>query len=232
MLYVRLPSLPHIAKVIRPTAWATLRELHSLDKGSPPFSYDRAWQMAFPLYSGTVSLAAALEACRRMKVPLGARCNAEVVNILWRDAQRASYFCHPLKERLFPIRRDLAVPVRPRFYFVKDDVVHLFWLQPRKKFNLTEEQLGILASVLKQTFAVDDFENAHLYLLDTSADAEDGQRSPKVFGFEDLPLLTDEALKAAFDRFVAAYDAFIVERMPKPKRRRPEGDHRQPRLFD
>jgi hypothetical protein len=188
--------------------------------------------MAFPLYSGTVSLEAALKSCRRMRVPLGARCNGEVVKILWQDAQRNSYFCHPLKDRLFPIRRDLSIPVRPRFYFVKDGVVHIFWLQPWKDFNLTEEQLGVLASVIKQTFVVDDFDNAELYLLDTSADEENGQRSPRVFGFDDLPILTDDALKAAFDRFAAAYDAFVAERRPKPEQSRRKHDPGQPRLFD
>ena len=132
MSATRLPSLPHIAKSIRPSVEATVRQLHRLDAGTPPFSYDLAWRIAFQLYSGNISLVAALEACRRIKVPLGAKCNAEVVNILWRDAQRASYLCHPLKDRLFLIRRDLAIPVRPRFYFVKDGAVHVFWLQPWK----------------------------------------------------------------------------------------------------
>lgn len=232
MSYSRLPSLPHVAKSIRPTVEGTVKQLHRLDAGTPPFSYDLSWRLAFPLYSGAVSLEAALEACRRIRVPLGARCNAEVVEILWRDAQRASYFCHPLKDRLFPIRRDLVIPVRPRFYFVKDGAVHLFWLQPWKTFDLTEEQLGLLASVIRQAFAVDDFEGARLYLLDTSADEEDGQRSPQVFGFDELPMLGDDALKAAFDRFAAAYDAFSAERKPKPERKRPEGDAGQPRLFE
>ena len=80
-------------------------------------------------------------------------------------------------------------------------MVHVFWLQPWKVFNLTEEQLGILASVIRQAFVVDDFEGAQFHLLDTSADGEDGQRTPQVFGFDDLPILAEDALKAAFDRF-------------------------------
>lgn len=232
MSYSRLPSLPHVAKAIRHSVEDTVKQLHRLDAGNPPFSYDLSWRLAFRLYSGVVSLDSALEACRRIKAPLGARCNAEVVRMLWQDAQRTSYFCHPLKDRLFPIRRDLLIPVRPRFYFVKDGAVHLFWLQPWKTFDLTEEQLGLLASVIKQTFAIDDFEGARLYLLDTSADEESGQRSAQVFGFDELPMLGDEALKLAFDRFAAAYDIFSAERKPKPERRRPEGDEVQPRLFE
>ena len=68
----------------------TVRQLHKLDRGTLPFSYDLSWRMALPLYSGAVSLEVALEGCRRIKVPLGAKCNAEVVSILWQDAQRAS----------------------------------------------------------------------------------------------------------------------------------------------
>lgn len=232
MSYQKLPSLPHVAKSICPTLEDTVKRLHRLDAGTPPFSYGPSWRMAFPLYSGALNLEAAQEACRRIKPSLGAKCNVEVVEILWQDSQRSSYFCHPLKDRLFPIRRDLAIPVRPRFYFVKDGIVHLFWLQPWKAFDLTEEQLGVLASVIRQTFAVDDFEGAQLYLLDTSADEEHGQRSPQVFGFEDLPMLEDDALKAVFDRFAAAYDTFMAERKPKSERKRPEDDVGQPRLFD
>ena len=232
MSYARLQSLPHIAKSIQPSAEGILRRLHELDRRKPTWSYDLSWRLAVPLYSGRISQAAALKACRKIKDSVGAKSNAEVVSILWDDAQRASYLCHPLKDRLFPIRHDLVIPVRPRFYFVKDGSVHLFWLQPWKRFELTEEQLGILASVIKQTFVVDDFEDANLYLLDTSADEGDEKRSPEVFGFDDLPLLSDDALKAAFDRFAVAYDIFVAERQPKAERPRPELDQRQQRLFD
>lgn len=232
MSYHRLPSLPHVARSIRPTIEGTVKQLRRLDSGTPPFSYDLSWRLAFPLYSGALSLEAALEACRRIKVPLGARCNAEVVDILWQDSRRASYFCHPLKDRFYSIRRDLIIPVRPRFYFVKNHTVHLFWLQPWKVFDLTEQQLGILASVIKNTFAVDDFIGAHLYLLDTSADDERGKRYPQVFGFDQLPVLEEEELKVIFDRFAAAYDIFKAERKPKPERKRPDGDEDLPGLFE
>ena len=171
-------------------------------------------------------------ACRKLKVPLGAKCNAEVVDIMWRAAREAAYLCHPLSDRLFPIRRDLAIPVRPRFYFVMDGVAQIFWLQPWKVFDLTEEQLGILASVIKQTFVVDDFAEAELYLLDTSADDKEGPRRPRIFGFNDLPILSDEQLTAAFDRYAAAHDIFVSQRKPRPERKRPEADPRQPKLFD
>lgn len=225
-----LPSLPHIAKSICPTVEGTVRQLQRLDASTPPFSYDLSWRLALPLYSGAIKLNAALEACHRLKPPLGAKCNAEVVEIMWQDSQGTSYFCHPLKDRFFPIRHDLLIPVRPRFYFVKNGVVNVFWLQPWKKFSLSEEQLGILASVIKQSFFFDDFENANLYLLDTSADSENERRKPQVFSLDNLPILSDEALKSAFDRFAMAYDIFLVNRKPKSPRVRPDTPH--PDLFD
>lgn len=205
-------------KVLRPTVAAIEAELHRLDADLPPFSYDPASRIAFPLYSGQITLKAALDACQRIKSPLGARCNAEVVEIMWRDAQQASFFCHRLKARLFPIRRDLVIPVWPRFYFVRSDLVRLFWLQPWKVFDLTEEQLGVLASVIKLAFVVDDFEDAQLYLLDTSAAYATAVRRPRVFDFADLPLLSQKTLTAAFDRFALAYDAFVRNRKPRPQR--------------
>lgn len=219
----KLPHLPHIAKVIRPTVEETVKALHKLDQGNPPFSYRPVLNMAHPLYSGQITLKAVLSACAQIPHPQGAKSNAEVAKVLWEDAQRMHYMCHPLKDKFFHIRHDLTIPVRPKFYFVKDGVPHIFWLQPWKVFELTEEQHGIIASVIKDTFAVDDFEAAKLYMLDTSASDERSERQPEVYGFNDLPILSYDQLKAAFDRFAAAYDIFMATRKPKPDhRRKPE----------
>jgi hypothetical protein len=230
-LNTRLPHLPHIAKVIRPTLEETIKALHKLDEGIPPFSYRPVANMAPSLYSGKLSLKAALETCERIKHPQGAASNAEVAEVLWADAQKASYMCHPLKDRQFHIRHDLAIPVRPRFFFVKDGVVHIFWLQPWKLFELTEEQHGIIASVIKNTFVVDDFEAAQLYMLDTSAPDNKSARQPEVYGFDDLPLLSYSQLKSAFDRFSAAYDVFSTNRRPKADRREQPADNLQGTLL-
>lgn len=141
----RLPHLPHIAKAICSTVPETVKALHRLDAGTPPFSYNPAVGMAHPLYSGQISLEAAVKSCQRIKHPQGAKSNEEVVRLIWQDAQgqKASFLCHPLKDRLFRIRHDLVIPVKPRFFFVKDGIVNIFWLQPWKTFELTEEQLGI-----------------------------------------------------------------------------------------
>lgn len=231
MSYTKLPSLQHIAKVIRPSVADTERELHRIDQSTPPVNYSSAWRMARLLYSGDISLRAALDACDRLKPSPNARCNAEVVQIIWKDAQGAEYLCRPLKDRFFAIRRDLEIPVRPKFYFVKNGVVYIFWLQPWKTFDLSTVQLGVLASVIKLVFAVDDFEDAKLYLLDTSAE-NNGLRHPEVFGFHDLPLLSADELKSTLGRFATAYDAFVANRRPKPERPRRRPDDRQSDLFN
>lgn len=226
----KLPHLPHIAKAIRPTIQETAKALHELDKGMPPWNYGKAVNMTSLLYSGELSLTAALKACDTIKHPQGVISNAEVIKAVWADSQKASYLCYPLKERLFYIRPDLAIPVRPRFYFVKNDVVHIFWLQPWKIFEMTEEQLGIVASVIKDTFVVDEFSEARLHMLDTSAPEKDSAREPQVFGFDDLPMLSYDQLKSAFDRFAAAYDIFSASRQAKAERPA-RTDERQGNLF-
>lgn len=232
MVYTRLPSVQHIAKVIRPTVEETEQELHRIDRGRPPFSYGLSWRIAPALYRGELSLSAALAACKRMKIPIGARCNAEITEIIWRDAQGAQYFCRPLKDRFFQIRKDLVIPVKPKFYFVKDGKVYIYWLQPWKCFDLSTEQLGLLASVIKSTFVRDDFDDADLYLLDTSADGDDGVRTPKVLHFADLPLLSEEGLTAALSRFAVAYDRFVENRKPRPDQMPDRPDVQQRDLFE
>lgn len=204
-----------------------------MDGRRPPFNYNLSWRVAFSLYRGELSLDAALEACRRLRVKAGIRSNSEVVKVIWEDAARANFLCRPLKERPFAIRHDMAIPVRPRFYIVRNGQPHIFWLQPWKKFELTTEQLGVLASVIKHTYVVDDFEKADLYLLDASADEKNGPRKPAVLSFSDLPLLSDEQLSASLGRFVKAYNAFLTNR--KPQQQQPRGrkpDSGQTDLFD
>jgi hypothetical protein len=231
MQRISLPSIQHVAKSIQPTIEGTVETLLRFDKGIPPFSYHTAWRLAYLLYSGKITLAAALAACERINVEQGAISNAEVAKIIWDDAENAEYFCHPLTGRRYAIRHDLAIPVRPRFYFVRNGSIQIFWLQPWKTFELNEEQLGLLASVIKQTFVVDDFAKAELYMLDTSARGPTKTRCPKVYGFSELPLLGDEGLKAVFDRFAAAYDIFVKIRPPKPERPGKKRDPRQGQLF-
>lgn len=232
MVYTRLPSIQHVAKAIRPTVEETERELHRLDGGMPPFSYNLSWRVAPALYSGELSLAAALAAAKRLQVPVGVRSNAEVIEIIWRDAQGAQDLCRPLSDRDFQIRKDLAIPVKPKFFFVRDGKVYIYWLQPWKRFELTQEQLGLLASVIKMTFIRDDFSEADLHLLDTSADSEYGMREPKVLHLNDLPLLSEEKLTAALGRFASAYDRFVANRKPQRDQTRGSRDLPQPDLFD
>ncbi len=89
----------------------------------------------------------------------------------------------------------------------------------------------MLASVLKMPFVIDDFENADLYLLDASADGDGGNRSPKVLGFADLPLLLEHELNDALSRFANAYDAFVANRKPKPERERQQPEDYQGDFF-
>lgn len=217
MSHITRFGLPHIAKALRPTVAETERALHRLDAGVPQVNYDLCWRLAHPLYSGVIPFSAALAAAGRITNPVNRRSNEEVIQVLWSDSQRISYHCHPLRPRPFGIRFDLDIIVKPRMYIVENGQAKIFWLQPWKFFELSEEQMGVLATVIRHAFAIDEFEHADLYLLDTSADKYSRARRPRVFGFADLPLLTDAQLKSAFDRFALAYDAYQQNRRPPPK---------------
>lgn len=231
MLFNRTPSLPHVAKAVRPTVDETLAEIRRIDTGKPPpFNYGAAWRLAYAIYSRAISKTAALKACESCG-EVGSVYNAEVVEALLENAPSKEHFCHPLKPRLFPIRQDLAIPVNPKFYFVENDEVFIFWLQPWRTFEFSTESLGVLASVIRLTYAVDDFENAKLHLVDTSAPGPKKPRETKVFGFDDLPLLTHAELTSALGRFAGAYDIHLTTRAPRAERPRKRPDDPQIKLL-
>lgn len=227
----KLPSIQHVARAIRPSIAEIKRELHGIDRADPFMSYVLSRKLAHGLYSGDLSLSAALNACGRQKSRQGKISNAEVAKALWADAQHREVYCHPLRSRKYAIRHDLMITVNPGFYFVEDGLVKIFWLQPWKTFELNEEQLGVLATVIRDTFAVDDFEGAHLHMLDVSAQGA-GARSVKIYDFPDLPTLSSMQMKRTFDRFASAYDEFIGERVPKARRPRPSAETEQLDIFD
>jgi hypothetical protein len=102
-------------------------------------------------------------------------------------------------------------------------MVKLFWLQPRKTFALDHRQRGLHASVIRMTYAKDDFEAADLELLDLSAPAHSNDRACRVYDFAGLPLLAEQEVAEIFANFGSAYDIVCgrgVERPQRPPKRK------------
>lgn len=225
-----LPSAQHSARALRGSVRETADAFHELDGADIRWSYNPSVKLARAVFSGELSLGAALQACRRLKT--GSKPNENVVRVIWEHGKDKNVFCHDLKSGPYPLGQDLFVPVRAKFFFVENNIPHIFWLQPWKEFLLNRFQLGFLATVLKDFYAIDEFENAELYLLDVSRPPGARERQPVVYKFGDLPLLDEDEFYLACRRLAEAHKIFIEERPPKPKSERRTTDVRHPGLFD
>jgi hypothetical protein len=200
-------------------------------RGRAPFNYLPARGVAKPVYSGDLSLAAALETCRARGIPAGRKSNAEVIKLIWAAAQGRNFKYYDLTPRMFPIRRDLSVPVDALFFFVEGGKVKIFWLQPRRGFNPSDEGLGLPAEMVRQMYRA-DFDDFELELLDLSVPADEAQHRSRRLGFGDLPAVSDKDLEAAAQHFADAYDIVRQMEIKRPERQRRERPSDTRDLFD
>jgi hypothetical protein len=225
MQYLRLPAPQDIVRLLRSTVEETAGVLKGYYEQQPAWNYGPARAMARPVYSGELSLSAATERCRNGGNPLGRHSNAEVAEHIWTAAQGRSFQCHPLGPRPFGIRRDLSILIDPTFFFVENGQVKLFWLQPRRHFSPSLEGLGTLAAMIRMTFA-DDFDDFDLELLDLSVPDGESQRVSRIYCFSALPLLGEDAVATALQRFADAYDKVREMGVTRPARRPRRPDDR------
>lgn len=201
------------------------------ERPSPVWGYRPAKSAAKPVYSGEISLQAALEGVRKRGNPLGRTANTEVVELIWKTAQGRHFHCHDLKPRPFFIRKDLSILVDPLFFFVERGRVKIFWLQPRRGYAPSLEGMAALAIMVRMTFA-DEFDDADLELLDLRVPEDEEKRVARILNFADLPVCSEEVLRNALERFARAYDRICEAGVTRPARKprpddRPSGD-----LFD
>lgn len=233
----RVPSAQDSARLIKPTYAETLLALEEhYRRPLIGWSYNKVRSASRPIFSGEISVAA-IEAMfvappheeARSPKAIGRKANKEVALLLHEHAKGRTFQCHDLKPRKVFLSPEHALTVSPGFYFVENKRVRVFWLQPRRTYALTLQQMGVLNGLLRLSHFRDDFEDAELELLDLSA--VDGVRRPQVFERADLPVLTDDQLKVGLEHLLRAYLA-LKDRDLKPERPAKEPPPAHPGLFD
>jgi len=193
---------------------------------SPGWSYDPSKRLAKAVFASEMTRLAAVAACGQRGHVLGRPYNAQVGGLIWDAAQdRGHFMCHDLAARYLHLRSDMAIKVNPSFFFVEGGRPILFYLQPRSGHVPSKDGLRVIASAIHSLYAVDEWANAELLLLDLSKPEGCNERAVIPYSFADLPPLPTAETEKFFQRFVDAYDLLTLQGIERATRRpRPPKD--------
>jgi hypothetical protein len=219
MAIPRLPALHDLVRLWRPTFQETVAatEGHLLQP-PVPVDYRIARNLSLAAFSHGLPWSALLRACNAADIAVERQMNAEVSRLIWDlgEARRVRCYARNDKRLTIPdgkirLRRDVLVRVVIDFLYVENEQVRYFWSQFRKTFALSEVQLGVMASVFRRTFLVDDDRAADLEIFDMSVPHGAKSRSPRILRLSELPTIPDDAVVEVLQRVVDAYDAVCAK---------------------
>lgn len=227
-----VPAAQDIVRIIGPTDLATKQNLHSfyVDPSGGFFSYRVAQTLCRHAFGHTVPIEQILAGVTRVRNKQGFMSNVEVLNLLWDLSKGRRVLTQELPVKRLSLRNDLSMRVAPPFLFVENNRPSVFWFQPRKTHCLSFAETAFLASLIKATYLIDDYEGVGFEICDLGA--PDGKkREPRIYTLNDFDLLPEGEVQERLQRFARAYDALKAEGITQ-KKRKPADKPKDPDLFD
>ena len=209
MAKLKVPSALHLARLWRPDEVAVKNALIALTKSSPPFSYAQLLGMVRSMLTIKSDLSEMEHLISLgVKSELARKCYLEIAPLLASHfaAQNPS-FVHEVSPRVYPLSRKLRVPFEPPMIFGAHGKVHLpifiFW----RTNPLTEDQRGLLASMIRELISQDpDLDLASTSVLDFSVQKGAGERGLLQTPLADIPVISNERRDEMLSVFVAGYE--------------------------
>ncbi len=206
-----LPPLHDLVRAYDPTHDGRVsRLLDYFERRPGTFTYNPSRQVAAPAFSHGVAQSQIRAAVTSHGSPSGRAQNLEVADHLWTAGDGRRVSCYPLRHGRLRIRRDLSIRVLADFLFIENGEPNVCWFQPRRTFSLSELGLGVIASVFRMTFLVDDLAHAGVELLDLSAPSLRSGRLHVRHTLAILPTLSEEDVTTILQELIAAYDAICT----------------------
>jgi len=116
------------------------------------FNYRLATRATRAAYKGIHRLHLLTAGCASERSPVGRASNIADVNLAAPFAFGRNTQVFDLSRRLFAFGRDHSAAYRIPFFFVENGIVTAYYLQPRKSAGLDFDELGMVASIIKNIY--------------------------------------------------------------------------------
>ena len=222
MIHLPAPSLPDLARASGQTLEEMVEWLKAYysDQGGF-FNYLSGTRSVKQSYRGFHNLPQLIAGTQADRTAQSRKSNAEIVTMAAPLAFGRKTQVFDLPKRQFHFGRDLSTGYRVPFFFVENGIIHLYFLQPRKSFNLTHAELSMVATVHKKYLLDNEFygESADIEYVDLSEDEETKVRQLNRFKLDDLELWSDKKLADKLTLVAEALDFIKKHELVKLKKR-------------
>jgi len=184
-------------------------------------------------YRGYHNLDQLIAGCSNEATNVGRKSNETIVRMAAPVAFGRSTQVFDLPRRQFAFGRNLFAGYRIPFFFVENAVIKLYFLQPRKMFNLTYDQICMVATIHKRYLLDIEFfgQRVDLEYVDLSADIDSSGRALQHYTLDSLELWSDKRLQDRLTIIAEALEYVKTSGIVKPRDRRPPTAPDMP-LFD
>lgn len=232
MTELRPPSLLDFARETSISSEETFNNLLAYyQRGAVHIHYRPARQAARAVFSGEIRLEAALAAAEAEKNATIRKINCDVTRLIWNQAKgRNPMRCVRVGPFHFSLNQSTAIRVAPEFLFSEGGKLKVFWLQPRKSFALSDYELKVVSTILRQSLDDNGLEGCGLFLLDCSVNQGETERSVKTYSFDSIGQLDPDELHLLASNFLDAFSVLSnmnIARKSSRKKKSKEDDNKQ-----